>query len=93
MCERVKVREGFDVFVGRPTEFGNPWKAGVHGTLAEVLERYRGYIENRIAHDARFRHRVLALKGKRIACPCSSSSCHASILAEIVNRIASERPV
>jgi len=39
-------REVYDVYIGRPSKWGNPFKIGVDGTREEVIEKYRNYIQN-----------------------------------------------
>lgn len=68
------------VYVGRPSKHGNPFKVGVHGTLDEVLEKYKKW--------AAMREGVIKqqLAGKNLACFCRlDKPCHADILLEIAN--------
>lgn len=69
------------VYVGRPTKWGNPFKAEEFGRAAAV-ERYRAYIaESPLREEAK---RELA--GKNLSCWCSlDGPCHADILLAIAN--------
>ena len=78
---RHRPREG-DVFIGRPSIFGNPFHIGPDGTREEVLEKYRVYFVNRLAADPAFRRAVEALQGKRLACWCVPEPCHGHVIIE-----------
>jgi hypothetical protein len=43
-----------------------------------------GYFGNpfRMGQDSEFKHRVLALKGKRLGCFCKPKACHGDVIAE-----------
>ena len=36
----------FDVYIGRPSKWGNPFIIGKHGTREEVINKYEAYIMN-----------------------------------------------
>ena len=80
----------YDVYIGRPGRgrdgsFGNPFRIGPHGSRAQVLERFQQYFRHRLATDPAFRHRVEALRGKRLGCFCKPLACHGDIIADHVN--------
>jgi len=39
-------REPFDVYIGRPSKWGNPFVVGVDGSRDEVIEKYEEWILN-----------------------------------------------
>jgi hypothetical protein len=75
-------KNSYDVYVGRPTKYGNPFQIGIDGDRDEVIEKFRTWImqpEHKwLRNDAR-----RELRGKRIACWCHPQQCHGDILAEI----------
>lgn len=80
----------YDVYVGRPTEWGNPY-SHQEGTLAEhrvatredAVEAYGVHLWRRIEYEGEPLIRRLAdLEGKRLACWCAPASCHAEILVK-----------
>ena len=91
-CIVVNVRhDAFDVYVGRAGRgydgyFGNPFVIGKDGNRAEVIERFRGWFERKLATDPTYRARVLALRGKRLGCFCAPAACHGHVIAEWVNK-------
>lgn len=71
----------YDVFIGRPSKWGNPFKIGRDGTREQVIDKYRYWIMNQ-------RHLLFALgelKGKRLGCFCSPLPCHGDILASLAD--------
>ena len=67
-----------DVYVGRPSMWGNPYRIGRDGNRAEVIERYRLWLADRpwlVEHLA-------ALQPQRLTCWCAPLPCHGDVLAE-----------
>jgi hypothetical protein len=79
-------RDNFDVYIGRPSMFGNPFYMQKESDREEVISKYKKYFETRIQRDAQFRTSVEALRGKKIACYCSPKKCHGDIIANYLNR-------
>ena len=76
-CKKSK----YDVFVGRPSIWGNPYVIGKDGTREEVIAKYKEYLMK----DTFLLSKIKELKGKVLGCYCSPLPCHAEILAEIAN--------
>jgi len=72
-------REPYDVYIGRPSKWGNPFKTGRDGTLEEVLEKYEQHITNRPDLLAALHE----LKGRTLGCWCKPKPCHGDILARL----------
>ena len=72
-------RESYDVYIGRPSKWGNPFKSGRDGTLEEVLEKYEQHIMNRPDLLAALHE----LKGRTLGCWCKPKRCHGDILARL----------
>ena len=81
------------VYVGRPSELGNPFRIGQHGTREEVIERYHTWlIRDPRANNARkelVRLSELDKAGTKIEieCWCSPMSCHAEIIKEFIIKL------
>ena len=73
--------EKHDVYIGRPSKWGNPFRIGKDGSRAEVIEKYRKYIlgNEKLLND------LHELEGKILGCWCKPKSCHGDVLAELVN--------
>lgn len=75
----------FDVYIGRPSIFGNPFFLRREADRDACLARYRAYFLHRIGHDTEFRKAVRSLRNKRLACHCAPKKCHGDVIAEWVN--------
>lgn len=75
-------KEAYDVYIGRPSVWGNPFHIGRHGTREEVIAKYREWILARPTLIERARRE---LKGKQLGCYCAPLACHGDVLAEIAN--------
>jgi hypothetical protein len=73
--------EPYDVYIGRGTPFGNPYKIGRDGTRDDVIEKYREHFNKKLK-DKSFRDRVKSLKGKVLGCWCKPDACHGDVIIE-----------
>ena len=71
-----------DVYIGRGTPFGNPFRIGVDGDRKQVLDKYKEYFIKRGLTDPMFRDKVLSLKGKTLGCWCVPLACHGDVIIE-----------
>lgn len=74
-------KELYDVYIGRPSKWGNPFVVGVDGTRAEVIEKYSQYLRSQPI----LLKQIDSLRGKTLGCWCSPFPCHGDILAELAN--------
>lgn len=74
-------REACDVYVGRPSKWGNPYKISNNISREEAIRLYRKHINN----SPELLAALPELKGKRLGCFCAPNACHADILAELAN--------
>lgn len=72
----------YDVYVGRPSIFGNPFTIGKNGNREEVIEKYRDYFLNKINSNLQFKKAVEKLRGKVLGCWCYPKDCHARIIID-----------
>jgi hypothetical protein len=68
-----------DVYIGRPSKWGNPFVIGPDGDREEVISKYRYWIEDQPELLAA----LPELKGKRLVCYCAPKPCHGDVLAEL----------
>jgi len=76
-------KESFDVYIGRPSPWGNPFVIGRDGTRIEVIEKYRQWILTQPDLLAR----LPELKSKTLGCWCSPAACHGDVLVELAESI------
>lgn len=77
-------REEYQVYIGRPSKWGNPFKLQEGETRGATLGRYREWLmlpqQAKLRADAR-----RELRGKVLGCWCKPESCHGDILAEVAD--------
>ena len=74
-CRRSK----YDVYIGRPSKWGNPFVIGKDGDRDTVIDRYRAWILTQP-------HLLAALpelKGKVLGCYCRPKACHGDVLVQL----------
>ncbi len=77
-------REHFDVYIGRPSKWGNPFKLGRDGTREQVIAMYESWLQAQPALlDA-----LPELRGKVLGCWCHPLPCHGDVLVRLVNGVA-----
>lgn len=77
----VRKREPHDVYIGRPSIWGNPFVIGRDGTRDDVIAKYRGWLMSKPELLAQ----LPALRGKVLACWCAPLACHGDVLVELAN--------
>lgn len=70
----------FDVYIGRPSEWGNPFIIGKDGNREEVVSKYR----ERLLKNPELLNRLHLLRGKRLGCYCKPELCHGDVLVELI---------
>lgn len=74
-------KEKYDVYIGRPSKWGNPFTIGKDGTRSEVISKYETFLLNNVE----LLSSIKELKGKDLGCWCSPRSCHGDILLRLAN--------
>ena len=71
-----------DVYIGRPSKWGNPFLIGVHGTREEVVRMYEVWLQSQphLLKDI-----VPELRGQNLVCWCAPLVCHGDILLRLAN--------
>lgn len=81
-----KLKEKYDIYIGRESPFGNPFVIGKHGTREEVIEKYKEYFYKKLETDLSFKQRVLKLKNHILGCYCRpENKCHGDIIQNYVD--------
>lgn len=76
-CKKSK----YDVYIGRPSKWGNPFEIGVDGNRDEVIKKFKTYILS----NKELMKDIVELKGKILGCWCYPNKCHGDILVELAN--------
>lgn len=70
-----------EIYCGRGSIYGNPFKIGRDGDRKQVISKYREYFYKRLT-DSKFRDSILSLKGKILGCYCKPLDCHLDVIVE-----------
>jgi hypothetical protein len=74
-------RASYDVYIGRPSKWGNPFEIGRDGDRETVIRKYRDWIQTR----PDLLTALPELKGKVLGCWCAPKACHGDVLSEMAN--------
>jgi hypothetical protein len=77
-CKKSK----YDVYIGRPSKWGNPFSIGKDGTRDEVCDKFEEWFLNqpKLVEECK-----TELRGKILGCFCSPKRCHGDFLYKIAN--------
>jgi hypothetical protein len=73
--------EPYDVYIGRPSKWGNPFKIGRDGTREVVLQKYQVWL----AEQWDLLDSLDEVRGKVLGCHCKPYGCHGDILALVAD--------
>ena len=73
----------YDVYIGRPSKWGNPFFIPEYGSRAFVIQRYRDWIQTRPELLAALGE----IRGKVLGCWCKPEACHGDVLAELADAL------
>jgi len=75
-------KEDYDVYIGRPSRFSNPYVEGVHGDRETVIEKFGHWIGSQTTLVDLTR---ALLPGKRLGCFCAPKMCHGEVLRQVTD--------
>lgn len=70
------------IYIGRPSKWGNPFVIGRDGSRAEVIAKYGAWIVT----QTRLMDALDELRGRDVVCWCAPLACHGDVLVELANR-------
>lgn len=73
-------RQDYDIYIGRLSKWGNPFREGRDGTRAEVIARYEKWIKT----QPRLMSQLHELRDKVLGCWCAPLPCHGDVLVRLV---------
>lgn len=80
-------RDGYDVYIGRGSKWGNPFVMGTHGTRSEVIDKYREWIES----NPELMKSLDEIEGKVLGCWCKPHPCHGDVLVALIEKRIQQR--
>ena len=84
-------RQAADIYIGRGSRWGNPFKIGVHGDRNAVIEQYAQYLESNLELVDELRAQVNAVLAEgaidcTLGCFCAPAPCHGDVLIDYLYR-------
>lgn len=73
--------ESYEIYIGRPSKWGNPFHIGPDGDRETVIKKYKNWILN----NSGLLGDISELDGKVLGCWCKPHACHGDILVELLN--------
>jgi hypothetical protein len=77
----------YDIYIGRPSIWGNPFEIGKDGNREEVIEKYKKWIIN----QPNLLDQIHTLEGKTLGCWCNPKPCHGDVLVDLLNDLLKRR--
>ncbi|HYD48798.1 MAG TPA: DUF4326 domain-containing protein [Terriglobales bacterium] len=74
-------KEPSDIFIGRPSQWANPYHIGPDGTREQVVAKYREWL----IRQPRLLREIRSLRGRTLGCACAPLPCHGDVLAELAD--------
>lgn len=75
-------KEQYDVYIGRPSKWGNPFTMP-ENTRDEAVDKYEQWILN----NPELLKDLPELTGKILGCYCSPKRCHGDVLLKLANSL------
>lgn len=76
--------EPHDVYIGRPSRWGNPFPLKSSETRGATIERYRQWLWTEIQAGRVTVRELIELDGKVLGCFCKPAPCHGDVLVAAV---------
>ena len=72
-------KEPYDIYIGRPSKWGNPFQLMSETERDAVITQYRTWI----LKQPKLMVALPELRGKVLGCWCKPKACHGDVLAEL----------
>lgn len=76
-------KEPYDVYIGRPSRWGNKFVIGKDGSRADVIRKYEEWITSPEQEELLLQ--VGELYDKRLGCYCAPYPCHGDVLERLAD--------
>lgn len=77
----------YDVYIGRPSKWGNPFRLEDGQDRVAVIHQYREWL----LKQPELLAAIPSLRGRILGCWCKPQPCHGDVLAELANAARSKR--
>lgn len=80
--------EDYDVYIGRGSVWGNPYRIGHDGDREEVIRKYEYDFQRKFLKAfENFEKNSKKINGRILACHCKPYACHGDVIAKFFNSI------
>lgn len=79
----VHIKDNYDVYIGRPSKYGNPFTIGEDGDRDTCIQKYEIWLNSQ---PDLIKDMQTNLKGKTLGCWCKPKRCHGDIIIEICDK-------
>jgi hypothetical protein len=83
MVVNLKTYDEYDVFIGRPSKWENPYRIGKDGTRKEIIEKYQFYLKA----NRELMEDIMSLDGKVLGCYCKPLPCHGDVIVRVIEEM------
>jgi len=73
----------YDIYIGRPSKWGNPFAIGRDGSREEVIRKYEEWIRT----QPNLMMALPELDGKVLGCWCAPLHCHGDVLVKLLKEV------
>ena len=73
-------KDRYDVYIGRGSKWGNPFRIGRDGTRKEVIQMYEKWLRR----NKKLMNDIGELEDKILGCFCKPLPCHGDVLVKLV---------
>ncbi len=77
-------KEPYDVYIGRGSRWGNPFRMHKEEDRNLVVSQYRIYLFEQLQSGEVTPEDLLALDGKRLGCYCAPRACHGDVIVNAI---------
>lgn len=71
------------IYIGRGSDYGNPFVIGQDGTREEVIAKYKAWLLSKPELINKIKDE---LPGKHLVCFCKPQRCHGDVILELLNK-------
>ena len=90
------LKEPCDVYIGRGSRWGNPFRMPADGTREQVIEKYEAWLNGvidvtidkckaaKVPTNSPTMEEIMKLKGKKLGCFCAPLPCHGEVFIRMI---------
>ncbi len=76
-------KELYDIYIGRPSKWGNPFHITEDLSRTDVITKYASWV----VKQSKLMTTLYELDGKVLGCWCAPEACHGQVLSELLQAV------